>query len=120
MERNSEREVICSSYTDLWVGLSHVQWVSSFGSSLCPFVPWQDNHEEDYFLYVAYSDESVYGKWAAAPQACRLDGLMEWIGGEGVAGEAGGGCMRREKRELEVNHMHNVISFHALIITIIF
>lgn len=45
---------------------------------------------------------------------------MEWIGGEGVAGEAGGGCMRREKRELEVNHMHNVISFHALIITIIF
>lgn len=27
--------------------------------SLCP---WQDNHEEDYFLYVAYSDESVYGK----------------------------------------------------------
>lgn len=25
------------------------------------FLP-QDNHEEDYFLYVAYSDESVYGK----------------------------------------------------------
>nr|BAE87251.1 unnamed protein product [Macaca fascicularis] len=22
----------------------------------------EDNHEEDYFLYVAYSDESVYGK----------------------------------------------------------
>ncbi|XP_051063887.1 gamma-aminobutyric acid receptor-associated protein-like 1 isoform X1 [Phodopus roborovskii] len=22
----------------------------------------KDNHEEDYFLYVAYSDESVYGK----------------------------------------------------------
>uniref|UniRef100_A0ABI8A2B1 GABA type A receptor associated protein like 1 n=1 Tax=Felis catus TaxID=9685 RepID=A0ABI8A2B1_FELCA len=26
---------------------------------------YEDNHEEDYFLYVAYSDESVYGK-------CRL------------------------------------------------
>ncbi|KAB0397081.1 hypothetical protein E2I00_015352, partial [Balaenoptera physalus] len=24
-------------------------------------VVYQDNHEEDYFLYVAYSDESVYG-----------------------------------------------------------
>ncbi|XP_043822546.1 gamma-aminobutyric acid receptor-associated protein-like 1 isoform X1 [Dromiciops gliroides] len=23
---------------------------------------YEDNHEEDYFLYVAYSDESVYGK----------------------------------------------------------
>lgn len=38
----------------------------------------------------------------------------------------GGGCWRdrrrmheKRKRELEVNHMH-VISFHALIITIIF
>lgn len=32
-----------------------------------PFSPLfaQDNHEEDYFLYVAYSDESVYGKWVA-------------------------------------------------------
>lgn len=26
----------------------------------------------------------------------------------------------KRKRELEVNHMHNVISFHALIVTIIF
>lgn len=26
----------------------------------------------------------------------------------------------KRKRELEVNHMHNVISFHVLIITIIF
>uniref|UniRef100_A0A8C3B7N9 GABA type A receptor associated protein like 1 n=1 Tax=Cairina moschata TaxID=8855 RepID=A0A8C3B7N9_CAIMO len=25
---------------------------------------YEDNHEEDYFLYVAYSDESVYGKEA--------------------------------------------------------
>lgn len=25
----------------------------------------------------------------------------------------------KRKRELEVNHLHNVISFHALIITII-
>lgn len=24
---------------------------------------YEDNHEEDCFLYVAYSDESVYGKW---------------------------------------------------------
>ncbi|XP_013052671.1 gamma-aminobutyric acid receptor-associated protein-like 1 isoform X1 [Anser cygnoides] len=24
---------------------------------------YEDNHEEDYFLYVAYSDESVYGNW---------------------------------------------------------
>ncbi|XP_064447640.1 gamma-aminobutyric acid receptor-associated protein-like 1 isoform X5 [Mirounga angustirostris] len=24
---------------------------------------YEDNHEEDYFLYVAYSDESVYGKF---------------------------------------------------------
>ncbi|KAM7113831.1 gamma-aminobutyric acid receptor-associated protein-like 1 isoform 1-T1 [Molossus nigricans] len=24
---------------------------------------YEDNHEEDYFLYVAYSDESVYGKY---------------------------------------------------------
>ncbi|XP_070597938.1 gamma-aminobutyric acid receptor-associated protein-like 1 isoform X8 [Erythrolamprus reginae] len=23
---------------------------------------YEDNHEEDYFLYVAYSDESVYGQ----------------------------------------------------------
>uniref|UniRef100_A0A8C2NAU5 Uncharacterized protein n=2 Tax=Capra hircus TaxID=9925 RepID=A0A8C2NAU5_CAPHI len=29
---------------------------------------YEDNHEEDYFLYVAYSDESVYGK------------LMIWVG----------------------------------------
>lgn len=26
----------------------------------------------------------------------------------------------KRKRELEVNHMHNVISFHPLIVTIIF
>ncbi|XP_073078933.1 gamma-aminobutyric acid receptor-associated protein-like 1 isoform X1 [Manis javanica] len=26
---------------------------------------YEDNHEEDYFLYVAYSDESVYGKSAS-------------------------------------------------------
>lgn len=25
---------------------------------------YQDHHEEDYFLYIAYSDESVYGQWA--------------------------------------------------------
>ena len=23
---------------------------------------FQDHHEEDYFLYIAYSDESVYGQ----------------------------------------------------------
>nr|XP_017501983.2 gamma-aminobutyric acid receptor-associated protein-like 1 isoform X1 [Manis javanica] len=27
---------------------------------------YEDNHEEDYFLYVAYSDESVYGKRAVS------------------------------------------------------
>lgn len=32
------------------------------GLMLFSFLPLQDNHEEDYFLYVAYSDESVYGK----------------------------------------------------------
>lgn len=50
-------------------------------------------------------------------QAGWTDGMDWW----------GGGCWRgrrrmheKRKRELEVNHMHNVISFHALIITIIF
>jgi len=23
----------------------------------------QEHHEEDFFLYIAYSDESVYGVW---------------------------------------------------------
>ena len=23
----------------------------------------QEHHEEDFFLYIAYSDESVYGAW---------------------------------------------------------
>lgn len=55
--------------------------LQGFGLLLSPFLSLQDNHEEDYFLYVAYSDESVYGKWAPAPQACRRDGLMEWIWG---------------------------------------
>lgn len=58
--------------------------LQGYGLLLPPFLPLQDNHEEDYFLYVAYSDESVYGKWASAPQACRRDGLMELIGGGGV------------------------------------
>lgn len=60
------------------------------------FLPLQDNHEEDYFLYVAYSDESVYGKWAAVPQACRRDGLMELIGGQGEGvEEEEEECLRR-------------------------
>lgn len=33
-----------------------------YGLILFSLLPLQDNHEEDYFLYVAYSDESVYGK----------------------------------------------------------
>jgi hypothetical protein len=24
---------------------------------------YQEHHEEDFFLYIAYSDESVYGFW---------------------------------------------------------
>lgn len=36
--------------------------LQGYGLLLSPFLPLQDNHEEDYFLYVAYSDESVYGK----------------------------------------------------------
>lgn len=102
-----------------WLGFFTCNEWQCSGLLLSPFLPLQDNHEEDYFLYVAYSDESVYGKWAPAPQACRRDGLMEWIWG--------GGCWRRGRRmpekrgrELEVNHMHNAITFHALIITIIF
>lgn len=34
---------------------------------------YEDNHEEDYFLYVAYSDESVYGKWIYALLALQMD-----------------------------------------------
>ena len=26
---------------------------------------YQEHHEEDFFLYIAYSDESVYGQWTA-------------------------------------------------------
>ena len=35
----------------------------------CYFLPSpQEHHEEDFFLYIAYSDESVYGREAAAPK----------------------------------------------------
>lgn len=49
-------------YNDLLVGLFSHRELQGFGLLLSPFLPLQDNHEEDYFLYVAYSDESVYGK----------------------------------------------------------
>jgi hypothetical protein len=26
---------------------------------------YAEHHEEDFFLYIAYSDENVYGNWAA-------------------------------------------------------
>lgn len=49
-------------YNDLLVGLFHIVNYRACDLLLSPFLPLQDNHEEDYFLYVAYSDESVYGK----------------------------------------------------------
>ncbi|EQB79003.1 gamma-aminobutyric acid receptor-associated protein-like 1-like protein [Camelus ferus] len=38
---------------------------------------YEDNHEEDYFLYVAYSDESVYGKEQAGQDGAVGLALME-------------------------------------------
>lgn len=54
-----------------------------FSSCLFP----QDNHEEDYFLYVAYSDESVYGKWVVEAQQMGAPGLGGR--GRGVCGTWG-------------------------------
>uniref|UniRef100_A0A8C4XR82 GABA type A receptor associated protein like 1 n=1 Tax=Falco tinnunculus TaxID=100819 RepID=A0A8C4XR82_FALTI len=44
---------------------------------------YEDNHEEDYFLYVAYSDESVYGKYLCTEREGVLLG----------AGETDGRCL---------------------------
>nr|XP_015091132.1 gamma-aminobutyric acid receptor-associated protein-like 1 [Vicugna pacos] len=38
---------------------------------------YEDNHEEDYFLYVAYSDESVYGKEQAGQDGAVRLALIE-------------------------------------------
>ena len=35
---------------------------------------YQEHHEEDFFLYIAYSDESVYGHWGPAATICRYQG----------------------------------------------
>ncbi|XP_077931717.1 gamma-aminobutyric acid receptor-associated protein-like 1 isoform X1 [Halichoerus grypus] len=43
---------------------------------------YEDNHEEDYFLYVAYSDESVYGK----EKETAREGTQAGGVGEGEAG----------------------------------
>jgi hypothetical protein len=31
---------------------------------------YQEHHEEDFFLYIAYSDESVYGAWTDCVMMC--------------------------------------------------
>lgn len=47
-------------YQVLDVGFSHT-FCLVLKIILTHFCPSQEHHEEDFFLYIAYSDESVYG-----------------------------------------------------------
>lgn len=63
-EGETVKERLCPLVVTMisWLGFFTCSELQGFGLLLSPFLPLQDNHEEDYFLYVAYSDESVYGK----------------------------------------------------------
>jgi hypothetical protein len=77
----------------------------------------QDNHEEDYFLYVAYSDESVYGKWVVEAQQMGALGLRGRGGVRVGLGEWEGGLplRRRQKvKTLESITLHTLSYFHML------
>lgn len=103
-----------------WLGFFHIV---NYRALVCYFLPFSPCRITTRRTTFSMWPTAMRASMASEHQPLRHAGEMDWwngFGGEGGRWRGGKRMPEKRGRELEVNHMHNAITFHALIITIIF